>query len=992
MIKPIRRTFFLLLVSASLAAQSAVNVTTWRYDTTRAGQNTAETQLTTSNVNATTFGKLYSYSVDGYVYAQPLYISGLSFSGITHNVVYVATEHDSVFAFDADKSQQLWKASLLDSAHGAAAGATSVPSGDLGSNDIVPEVGITATPVIDPTTNTLYVVSKTKENGAYVHRLHALDLLTGNEKSSSPVVIQASVPGNGIGSVNGTIAFQPEWELNRTGLLLFSGHVYVAFAAHGDNGPYHGWIFSYDESTLQQTAVLNTSPNGKGNGIWQSGAALAADNIGGVPRVFIATGNFFTTGTFSATPTQPYTSTQNYTNAVVRLEVTNGALQVVDQWTPFDQQQLSNSDTDQTSGGILLLPDQGGSAIHELIQVGKNGRIEVINRDNLGGYNTSANDIVQELDGQITGLWSTPAYWNGRVYFWGSGDALKQFTLNQGQLSSSAVAKSTITSSFPGVSPVISSNGTSAGILWAVRSDGYSAGNPAILYAFDATNVGTHLYDSTQNAARDSAGKAVKFVVPVVTNGKVYVGTQTEVDVYGLLASATQTIPTPTLSPAAGAYATAQTISIADSLSGAAIYYTTDGSTPTASSTHYAGAFTLSATSTVHAIGIASGYNSSSVASGAYTIGSPPAIAFSNGFASVAGLTLNGSAVNSDDSRLQLTTGAQNQAGSFFSTAEVNVQAFTTDFTFQLSGTPPLADGITFTVQANSPTALGPDGGGLGYGASQPNGSGGIPKSVAVKFDVYNNAGEGTDSTGIYVNGASPTVPAISLTSSGIVLSSGDTLSAHLVYDGKNLSLTIKDPVTGATYSGTFAINIPQTIGSTTAYVGFTGGSGGAIASQKILTWTYTPTAAGASSSPPAAATSVFQSNAVPGQSSGPTLRALPWSGFPDGLGGILDATKVGDNVAYTVTLAAAGTYDLRVTAKAFPTRGIWQAYLDGIAVGAPQDEYSSNLNGTYATYDLGSVVVKTAGTHTLKFVVTGHNASSSGYSISFDTFQFNAP
>jgi Chitobiase/beta-hexosaminidase C-terminal domain len=992
MIKPLRRAFFLILFSATLAAQAAVNVTTWRYDATRAGQNTAETQLNTSNVNATTFGKLYSYSVDGYVYAQPLYISALNVSGITHNVVYVATEHDSVFAFDADRSQQLWKASLLDAAHGAAAGATSVPSGDLGTNDIVPEVGITATPVIDTTTNTLYVVSKTKENGAYVHRLHALDLLTGNEKSSSPVVVQASVPGSGIGSVNGTIAFQPEWELNRTGLLLFNGHVYVAYAAHGDNGPYHGWIFSYDEATLQQTAVLNTSPNGKGNGIWHSGAALAADNVGGVPRVFFATGNFLSTGSASATPTQPYTSTQNYSNAVVRLDVTNGGLEVVDQWTPFDQQQLSSSDTDQTSGGILLLPDQGGSAIHELVQVGKNGRIEVINRDNLGGYNTSANDIVQELNGQITGLWSTPAYWNGRVYFWGSGDTLKQFTLNQGQLSSTPVAKSSATSSFPGVSPVISSNGTSAGIVWAVRSDGYSSSNPAILYAFDATNVGTHLYDSTQNAARDGAGKAVKFVVPVVTNGKVYVGTQGEVDVYGLLTSATQTVPTPTLSPTPGVFATAQNVSIADSLGGAAIYYTTDGTVPTVNSTRYTGAFTISATSTAHAIGIASGYNSSSVASGTYTIGSAPAINFSNGFASVTGLTLNGSAVNSDDSRLQLTTGAQNQAGSFFSSAEVNVQAFTTDFTFQLSGTPPIGDGITFTIQANSPTALGPDGGGLGYGPDQVNGGGGIPKSVAVKFDLYNNAGEGADSTGIYVNGASPTVPAINLTSSGIVLSSGDTLSAHLVYDGKNLSLTIKDPVSGAVYSGTFAINIPQTIGNTTAYVGFTGGSGGVIASQKILTWTYTPTTAGATSTPPTATTSVFQSNAEQGQSSGPTLRTFTWSGFPDGVGSILDAAKVGDSVTYTVSLAAAGTYDLRVTAKTFPTRGIWQAYLDGVAVGAAQDEYSSNTNGTYATYDLGSVVIKASGNHTLKFVVTGHNAASSGYSMSFDNFQFNVP
>jgi hypothetical protein len=963
------------------AYSAAVDVTSWRFDATRTGQNLNETQLTPANVNSTSFGKLYSYGVDGYVYAQPLYITALTIAGGTHNVLFVATQHDSVFAFDADKNQQLWKASLIDTAHGAASGATTVPSADLGTNDIVPEVGITGTPVIDTTSGTLYVVAKSKEKGVYVHRLHALDILTGNEKFGGPVVIHGSVPGNGIGNVSGTIAFDPQWELNRTGLLLFNGHVYVAFGAHGDNGPYHGWIFSFDTSTLQQTAIFNSSPQGKGNGIWHSGAAPAAETVNGVPRMFFAVGNFFNTGAGSPNPTPPYTSTQNYSNAIVRMDLSGGEMQVADEWTPFDEVQLSDADTDQTSGGVLLLPDQGGPVVHELIQVGKNGRIEVLNRDDLGGFNTTYNAIVQEIGGKIAGLWSTPAYWNGNVYFWGSGDALKQFKLTNGRLSTTPFATASVKSSFPGVSPVISSNGTSNGVLWAVRSDAYSSNGPALLEAFDPTNVATKLYTSSTDAARDTAGTAVKFVVPVVTNGKVYVGAQSEVDVYGLLAASPPTAPTPTLAPAPGTYATTQTVSIADGLSGAAIYYTTDGSTPSTNSPRYTGAFAVSANTTVQAIAVASGYNPSGVASGAYTIGAAPTIDFSHGFASVKGLTLNGSAVNSDDSRLQLTTGGELQAGSAFWNTAVNIQSFSSNFTFQLSGSAPLADGITFTIQSDSPTALGPPGGGLGYGPSYPDiTTGGIPHSIAVKFDVFNNAGEGSDSTGLYVNGASPTTPAVDLTKSGIILSSGDTITANLTYDGTTLQLTLSDPVNGASYVGRFAINISNTIGSTTAFVGFTGGTGSLIASQKILTWTF--------ASQPKVSALQYQAETLDPQSSGPTFRTFDWSGFPGGIGTILDSTKVGDSVTFTASLASADTYDLSVTSKNLNTRGIWQLSIDGVAVGTPQDEYDATA--TYATFDMGPIAFS-AGAHKLKFVVTGRNPSASGYSISFDTLTFSA-
>jgi hypothetical protein len=368
------------------------------------------------------------------------------------------------------------------------------------------------------------------------------------------------------------------------------------------------------------------------------------------------------------------------------------------------------------------------------------------------------------------------------------------------------------------------------------------------------------------------------------------------------------------------------------------------------------------------------------VAGATYTIGTAPTINFSNGFASVAGLTFNGSTVNSDDSRLQLTTGATHQAGSVFWNTPVNVQTFSTDFTFQLSGSPPIADGITFTIQTNGPTALGPAGGGLGYGADHVGGTGGIPNSVAVKFDVYSNAGEGNDSTGLYINGAAPTVPAIDMTSSGVALTSGDVITAHLFYDGTMLYLTLKDPVVGKTYTTRFAVNLPKTLGSNTAYVGFTGGTGGLTASQKILTWTFT-------SQPPLTSVT-YQTEKLSAVSSGPVFRTFTWPNFPDGVGTILDSTKVGDNVTFTVNVASAGTYDLHVASKNYSARGIWQLNVDGVNVGPAEDEYSPIV--TYVDFDLGPLVIGAPGNHLFKFTVTGRNPSSTDFKIAFDTLLFN--
>ncbi len=356
-----------LLLASGTAAQ---NVTTQHNDIARTGAYTTETVLTPSNVNANTFGKVFYYVVDGYVYAQPLYIAnitmgaGTSQPGTTHNVVFVATEHDSVFAFDADgnlgaNSKPLWKITLLDSAHGAAAGATPVPPIDTGETDLIPEVGITGTPVIDPATNTMYVAAKTKENGVDVARLHALDITTGAEKFGGPLVLSGSVPGNGKGSVNGTLQFDPRWANQRAGLLLLNGIVYIAFASHNDTGPWHGWVLAYNATTLKQTGAWSSSPNGFGAGIWESGTGLTGSVLDPTGHPY---GSIFTaTGTGTIDMSAPFTNAMDYSVSVFRLDLANGAPTIADDFTPFDAASLTNSNRDQGSGGPLVLPTGTGT-------------------------------------------------------------------------------------------------------------------------------------------------------------------------------------------------------------------------------------------------------------------------------------------------------------------------------------------------------------------------------------------------------------------------------------------------------------------------------------------------------------------------------------------------------------------------------------------------------------------------------------------------------
>jgi hypothetical protein len=525
----------------------SVNVLTFRYDGALDGLNSQETALTPSNVNSAQFGELFSIPVDGQVYAQPLYLSSLAIPGDgTHNVLFVATENDSVYAFDANSGSLLWHDSLID----PSAGVTPVPNTDLPDPYVIaPEVGITSAPVIDSATDTLYVVAYTKDvsgsSTSYEYSLYALDAATGAEEDGGPVTISGSVNGTGEGNNGqGQVVFNALQQDQRPGLLLLNGVVYVAFASWGDSQPYHGWIMGYNAATLQQVAVFNDTPNGGEGGIWLSNGGMDTDGT----YIYLSTGN----GTFDTTlNSSGFPIDGDYGDSVIKLAVDpdssptnqniNGwGLQVVDYFTPDNQQTLDDDDLDLDSGGVLLLPTQAGPYPDELIAAGKQGTIYVINRNDMGHFDPNANNIIQELDGVLGmegasgGAFDTPAYFNGEVYYGGVDDPLEAFQVNDGLLSTSPTSESGNTYQYPGASPTVSADGTSDGIVWALQTSN-ELDSPAVLYAYNATNLSDELYNSIQVASRDQAGPAVRFEAPVVANGEVFVATDGQIDVYGLL-------------------------------------------------------------------------------------------------------------------------------------------------------------------------------------------------------------------------------------------------------------------------------------------------------------------------------------------------------------------------------------------------------------------------------------------------------------------------
>ena len=511
------------LTTRTVTSLSGTDVVTYHNDLARTGQNLSETILTPASVGVSTFGKLAVFPADGKVDAQPLHLSSVGIpGGGVHNVLYVATEHDTVYAMDAVTGAVLWRTSLL--------GSGETTSDTRGCSQVVPEIGITATPVIDRSrgpNGVIYVVAMSKNAaGQYFQRLHALDAALGTELFGGPQTVQASFPGSGAGSSNGSVVFDARQYEERAGLLLLNGQIITTWTSHCDIDPYTGWIIAYDAGTLARSSVLNVTPNGSEGGIWMAGAGPAADAQG---NVYLLDGN----GTFDTTLTAAgFPNLGDFGNAFLKI-ATAGGLSVADYFATFDTVFASNADTDLGSGGALVLPDlvdATGRTRHLAVGAGKDGHIYVVDRDSMGKWNASSNQIYQDIAGALGGsVFSMPAYFDGNLYYGASGRQLKAFSITSARLSSAPTSQTAVSFGYPGTTPSVSASGTSTGIVWAVQN-----GTQAVLHAYDARDLTRELYNSTLAPnSRDAFGAGNKFITPTVANGRVYVGTTTGVGVFG---------------------------------------------------------------------------------------------------------------------------------------------------------------------------------------------------------------------------------------------------------------------------------------------------------------------------------------------------------------------------------------------------------------------------------------------------------------------------
>jgi hypothetical protein len=528
--KPIKIVASLIAVALTFAAATrlatssvVVDVVTYHNDTARTGQNLNETLLTPGTVSVSTFGKTGFFPVDGKVDAQPLFLSGVAIPGMgTHDVLYVVTEHDSVYALDAASGGVLWHASML--------GSGETTSDTRGCSQVTPEIGITSTPVIDRSrgaNGAIYVVAMSKNgSGAYFQRLHALDVATGAELLGGPRTIAASFPGTGAGSSGGSVMFDAKQYEERAGLMLLNGQIIMAWTSHCDIDPYTGWIMAYNASSLAQSSVLNVTPNGSRGGFWMAGAGPAADAVG---NVYLLDGN----GTFDTMlDGNGFPSQGNFGNAFLKISTSSG-LKVADYFATFDTVAKSNGDTDLGSGGTLVLPDLidgAGRTRHLAVGAGKDAHIYVVDRDSMGKWHSSSNQIYQDIGGSLgNSVFSMPAYFNNTVYYGAAGSALKAFSIVNAQLSPAAVSASARTFPYPGTTPGVSAAGSANAIVWAVEN-----ANPAVLHAYDARDLSRELYNSNQApAGRDAFGAGNKFITPTIVNGHVYVGTASGVAQFG---------------------------------------------------------------------------------------------------------------------------------------------------------------------------------------------------------------------------------------------------------------------------------------------------------------------------------------------------------------------------------------------------------------------------------------------------------------------------
>jgi hypothetical protein len=511
---------------ASVGVTDLAGVTTWRNDREHSGVNSQEYALTGETVASSKFGKFFSCPVDGWIFAQPLWMANIPISGQRHNVVFIATENDSLYAFDADGPgcKAVWSSqsvNLIPSDEKIA------PLDDLENDSISlgPFAGITGTPVIEPSSQTIYVVAVTenKTTGTIIQRLHAIDITTGRERRNSPVVVGATLKGKGYGNTNGAVNFDAKMQKQRAGLFLLNGIVYVCWGSYFDKDPYHGWVIGYRASTLTQVSVFNDTIDGGRGGIWMSGATPAADSQG---NIYVLSGN----GDFNAS--NP--GGRNYGDSLLKLK-TSGELSVSDWFTPFDQKNLAEQDLDFGGGGAVILPDQPQGPIRHLVLASaKSGTLYVLNRDHLGHYNASNNSqIVQIFMVDDNGIYSTPLFWQNTLYVVANQGPVRAFRFSTvtDQFETKPFSASSQPYYYPGSTPVLSAAGTKNAILWVI-----DPANPGVLHAYDALNLTTEFWNSSQAAGkRDQAGRGLKFTVPTVANGRVYVGTKNELDVYGLL-------------------------------------------------------------------------------------------------------------------------------------------------------------------------------------------------------------------------------------------------------------------------------------------------------------------------------------------------------------------------------------------------------------------------------------------------------------------------
>ena len=518
-----------LLAPSHLDAQ----VTTAQYNNARTGATLNEKILTPANVNVGQFGKLFTFKVDSDVYAQPLYLPNLEIPGKgKHNVLFIATENDSVYAFDADgaSTAPLWHVSFVNPSNAIA----TLSERDARCFFITPQVGITSTPVVDLKSGTIYVLARTKEGKGilrsddFKQRLHALAVTTGAEKFGGPIEIKASVAGKGSGQSGGRVDFDPLDENPRAALLLANDSVYLSWGSSCDVGPYHGWLMAYDAHTLAQKAVFNTSPDASDSAIWQGDAGPAADTDG---NIFVVTGN----GEFDAV-----TNGRDFGDSVLKLSSAAQNLSVLDYFTPFNQAQLNERDNDLGSSGPVLLADQPGPHPHLLVTAGKEGRLYLIDRDHLGKFQPNDDSHAVQTILAARGAYGAMAYWNQHVFFIGSETRIQDFALANGRLKLKASGTTRFFDS--GATPSISSDGSKNGIVWAASSKNWNEPphKPAVLYAFDAADVSRELFNTEQNSQRDRPGVALRFAIPTIVNGKVYLGSKGQVDVYGLLPTAQQ--------------------------------------------------------------------------------------------------------------------------------------------------------------------------------------------------------------------------------------------------------------------------------------------------------------------------------------------------------------------------------------------------------------------------------------------------------------------